>query len=663
MIMTLLDWGIVLALLVTITIIAFVARKYTRSVADFLAANRLAGRYLMLMSNNMAGIAAIGIIGGFELFFQSGFTGQWWGFGTLPLAMLIAVSGYAVYRYRESRVLTIGQLFEVRYSKNFRIFTGIVAWVSGIVNFGLFPAVGSRFFVYFCGLPETFQALGITCSTFAVVMFVLIAMALFFTFIGGQIAVLITDFFQSMFWYVTMVVIVTFLFWKFDWNIIAEAVNNNTVEGKSLVNPFDAEAHEGFNIWFFLITGYFMQIYGCGGLNWQGNSAYNASAKSAHESRMAKVLSHFSTFTASMVLLVSMCAYTVMNHDSFSDMAQSVDAIADTISTDPADTLRYQMTVPIIIRQLLPAGLFGLFCAAMFAAFISTHDTALHSWGTIFIQDVVLPFRKKPFTPKQHIWLLRLSILFVAVFIYIFALLFKQTEYIRFYFLITGAMYISGIGAVVIGGLYWRRGSTLGAWGAMIWGSTASVTAIVLQLVWPKFHEGESFPINSVYLTFIITLVAIGIYVVLSLLGRHKPFNLDRMLHRGKYALKNQVKEVTAGARGFAVFGFDKRLPRADKLIYLILGVFVLLVTIIFIGGTVYHLTVGIPDAVWLEFWHIFLIVGYVNLIIVTIWFLTGGIMNLKQMFRDLKTMERNDNDGGMVVDHHSFGEEFAKEE
>ena len=46
--------------------------------------------------------------------------------------------------------------------------------------------------------------------------------------------------------------------------------------------------------------------------------------------------------------------------------------------------------------------------AVMLAAFISTHDTYLHSWGSIFIQDVVLPFRKKPFAPRQQMWLLRL---------------------------------------------------------------------------------------------------------------------------------------------------------------------------------------------------------------------------------------------------------------
>ena len=56
----------------------------------------------------------------------------------------------------------------------------------------------------------------------------------------------------------------------------------------------------------------------------------------------------------------------------------------------------------------------GAFAAVMLAAFISTHDTYLHSWASIFIQDVVMPLRKKPFSSKQHISVLRWAIIGVA---------------------------------------------------------------------------------------------------------------------------------------------------------------------------------------------------------------------------------------------------------
>ena len=67
------------------------------------------------------------------------------------------------------------------------------------------------------------------------------------------------------------------------------------------------------------------------------------------------------------------------------------------------------------------------------AAFISTHDTYLHSWGSIFIQDVVMPLRQtfvgdKVMAPKHHVLLLKASIFGVCLFIFFFSLLFGQQQ-------------------------------------------------------------------------------------------------------------------------------------------------------------------------------------------------------------------------------------------
>ena len=82
----------------------------------------------------------------------------------------------------------------------------------------------------------------------------------------------------------------------------------------------------------------------------------------------------------------------------------------------------------MVLSNILPMGLMGAFAAVMFAAFISTHDTYLHSWGSIFIQDVVMPFRDKPFEKETHLKLLRYSIFGVAIFIFLFSLLFQQNQ-------------------------------------------------------------------------------------------------------------------------------------------------------------------------------------------------------------------------------------------
>ena len=70
----LLDAGIVVAMLVVLTVMAIFTNRYTRSVADFLAANRCAGRYLLSVSYGIAGLGAITMIAGFQEYQQAGFT-------------------------------------------------------------------------------------------------------------------------------------------------------------------------------------------------------------------------------------------------------------------------------------------------------------------------------------------------------------------------------------------------------------------------------------------------------------------------------------------------------------------------------------------------------------------------------------------------------------
>ena len=117
------------------------------------------------------------------------------------------------------------------------------------------------------------------------------------------------------------------------------------------------------------------------------------------------------------------------------------------------------MRGPLVLSTVLPVGLLGAFAALMLAAFVSTRDTYLHSWATILVQDVIMPFRNKPFDKDTHLKVLRYAILGVAIFIFLFSLLFQQNQKIAL-FLQLQQLSLPGTGAVIIGGLYWKRGTT-----------------------------------------------------------------------------------------------------------------------------------------------------------------------------------------------------------
>jgi len=381
------DWAIVIALLLVLLGGALSTRRYTKSVAAFLAAQRCGGRYLLSVAMSVAMMGVISLVGYLEQYHDVAYNAIWWGFMEGPMIIIMGVTGWVFYRFRQTRALTLAQFLEMRYSRNFRVFSGLVAFLAGIVNFGVFPSVGARFFIWYCGLPPVFTLLGWQVSTFIAIMVFLLAVSLLFTFLGGQIAVMMTDFIQGAFAYIVFAVVIGFMFYMFTWGQISDTLLA-TEPGKSLINPFDMGKEENFNIGFYLISVVIMFYCAMG---WQGTAGYNSSAKSPHESKMAMMLSHWRYRVLMLVVLVvPVCLRTYMHHADFADQSQElktrIAAVVpddlkgqeDTAGPDELkriEALRSQAKAPLFMGLVFPKILMGLMCAAMLGAFISTHDT------------------------------------------------------------------------------------------------------------------------------------------------------------------------------------------------------------------------------------------------------------------------------------------------
>ncbi len=583
---------------------------------------------------------------------------------TWPVSLFVMLSGWIAYRYRETRAMTMAQLFEMRYSKRFRVFCGILAWVSGIINMGVFPAVTARFFIYFCGLPQTISVLGLNLSTFVLIMILELSTAILFTFLGGMVVIVVTDFLQGIFCNVAFLIILVVLYFSFDWAQIITAVKTAPADA-SMLNPFHTTNAEGFNLAYFMIN-LFTVIYGLRA--WQGAQGFNAAAKNAHEAKMSGIIGTWRGLVqATLIMMLPICAFTLMHHSDFAAKAAAVQEAVDKI---PAKEIQDQMLVPLVLVKIFPVGVIGLFVSIMIAAAITTDDTYLHSWGEIFVQDIIMPFRKKKLEPKQHLRMLRFSILGVAVFVFFFSLLFRQNDYILMYFTLTGAIYIGGAGAVIVGGLYWKKGSTNGAWFAMIIGGGLAFSGLVLQAVWPSlvpqllkwFPEVhfisdnlEKFPYNGMQINFFAIICAITAYVSISLWDSFvlkKPdFNLERMLNRGKYAIQGEHESsVTLPVTGWRTLLPDKEFTRKDKFLHACFTVWIFSWFIFCVVVSSYHLIKGTTDAWWVKFWLFYVVFTAVLGIITTIWFVIGGIGDLRYMFRSLRTAIANSKDDGRVI-------------
>ena len=682
------DWSIVaLALSGMIYSVSF-SSGLMKSVTDFLSAGRTAGRYLISVSSGIAGLGAISIVMFLEMGYVAGFSLAWWGLSQGIIILMLTMSGWVIYRFRSTRCLTLAQFFEKRYSRNFRIFTGIVAFTAGIINFGIFPAVGAQFFISYCGLPDSF----IGIPVYPLVMIILLSISLYFVYTGGQIAVIIADFFQGIFATLVLIVVVLYLFFSVGWNQVSESLEltplqlareeiadlrndedftklsdtekqkrrseiNEKYENSSRINPFKTSHVEDFNFWYFLI-GIIGVMYGS--MGWQGSQAYNSSAKSAHEAKMGSVLAGFRGLPQGLFfLLVPVLIYVFMNHGDYNNIATSVELSLKDLDTD---TLRSQMRGPVVLSTVLPIGLLGAFAALMLAAFVSTHDTYLHSWATILVQDVIMPFRDRPFDKETHLKVLRSAILGVAIFIFLFSLLFQQNQKIALFFAITAAIFAGGSGAVIIGGLYWKRGTTKAAWTAIIVGALISVGGVLVkQISIDWLGDTSSFPQLKSILEFIRNIngqeywgISMGAsalsYILVSILDDSEPFNMDKLLNRGKYAIEGEKKIVNRNTQlGWKIFLMGEEFTKGDKLIYILNYVWTGIWTLVFIIGTIYNLSNNVSDSTWMLFWKNYIYIHIVISLSTIVWFTIGGFRDLKIMMEKLKTEKRDHHDDGWV--------------
>jgi len=728
-----LDWIIICLPLFIVAWICVYTRRYVTGVADFLAAGRVAGRYVVAVSSGEAVMGLISVVAIFEIYYKSGFAIGFWSALATPIFLVTSLTGFCIYRYRETRAMTMGQFFEIRYSNRFRIFAGSIQSLSGIINYGLFPAVGARFLVYFLDLPQTVSFLGHDWPTFALLMIFFLTIAVVITTLGGQLTIMTSDCVMGILSYPMYLAVVVAIFMGFSWwGEMAPALMDRA-PGESMLNPFDTYNLRDFNL-FFVVVGIISGVYGV--MSWSGTQGYNAAARTPHEQKMGRILSAWrSGFSVLMVIILAVAAYTYYNHPNYREASDATyehltaKALGDTANAfapqgsvasqlDPAEveawrerlqsedaagyqtfeTIRKQMQVPVALRAILPIGVLGAFCAIMIFLMISTDSTYLHSWGSIVVQDVVLPLRKRAFTPKQQLFWLRFVITLVAIYAFFFSLHFGQVTYIAMFFALTGSVYLGGAGSVILGGLYWKKGTTAGAWSAMLTGSCLALIGFVFMNYWvgsiyPALQKSpelltwlsstvetvsgplepiiewrvvpERFFMNGQEIYFLTMVLSITAYIVVSLLTCREDFNMDRMLHRGAYRKADQPtieKPALLGQGNLlrrvlkALSGIDEQFTRGDKAISYSVMIYSLGWSFgSFLVIVIWNVISPWPAAWWANWFFIAnIIVASLVGVVSTVWFSIGGTIDLCRMFRDLKKHRVDIHDDGRVIGHQN---------
>lgn len=665
--MSLLDWIIFLGPILVLAVSVCYAQKYVQSVTDFLAAGRTAGRYLLTSASGLAGFGLITLVVGSQVFYHSGWAVNWWNSGVLIVTTVLALSGFVFYRFRETRALTLAQFFEMRYSRKYRIFMGAVCWLAGVINYGIFPAVGANFFICFLGLPN--QLCGM--PTYPLMMALFLGGACLVVIPGGQIQNMVTDTIQSIFVYGMSIAVGITILVMFDRAAFQEVLCNQPA-GMSFINPFDTAEISDFNIYWILIN-LFLVITHYGA--WQGNQGYSASGLTPHEAKMGNVLGTWRQLSITFfTMLFIMSGLAVINGSAYQDVSRGIQTyLNNNFSPAVAD----QMSIPMAVSAVLPLGIKGMLASVLFFLMLSTDTTYIHSWGSILIQDVVLPVYGKHISQKSHLLLLRLSLLGVAVFAFFFSLLYQQSEYLQMFQMLTGVIFGAGAGCAILGGLYWKRATNAAVWSATVIGVILALGNIFLldTRCWSVIREWllcyfpdsvillaaeNRCPINGAYLSLITTLAAQTVFIIVSFATCREPFNLERMLHRGKYAVLSDAVQYSSCRIPWykrLFLGFDEEFTLSDKIISLSVSIwsygwgaaFLVISTWNVLGYLFPDYISMWSDDWWFNYFWINLWITIIFTPITAVWMTWGSVRDLFCMFKLLKNNREQVQDDGYV--------------
>ena len=782
------DWLILVLPVCFVMYMGFHVKRYIRGVTDFLSAGRLCGRYVICVGDVANALSIIGLVSYIEMRYKTGFSVGFWGSVLAPLSILLGLTGFAHYRFRETRAMSLGQFLEMRYSRRFRVAAAALRSLAEMLANMIMPAVAARFFMQLLDLPPEFHLLGFTFSTFVSLMVLFLTMAISIICFGGALSIIITDTIQGMILYPVVAIFIIFLFSKFS--VLGEIMPTmaDRVAGESFINPYDVANLRDFNLFTMVIVAAYATVMNRA--SWIG-TASNNSAKSPHEQKMANLLGNWRSVIINVFhLLIAASLITFLNHRDFASEANLVrrnlatrvardvfkdddhsrrvvqeavagippqvhvigkdpplsqernldtaflDVIHATLKDDArarrsaeldaagiggverekalidaeglandrfqqCRTLYNQLNLSVTMRQLLPSGLLGLFALLLFLAMLSTDDSRIYSATLTIAQDVVLPFRKKPFTPRQHIWMVRWVAISIGVFFLAGSYYMKQLDFYQMFNTLACAMWIGASGSIMTFGLYSRFGTTWGAWASL--GTSVGMSGLYIfatrnwaDIVYPaiaKMGWEESFdhalrvlsspfapyiqwtmdpvkcPVNAIEFNFFLSLLCVVMYVAVSLVTCRKPFNLERMLHRGKYSLgERRDIRMKWTPRNILrnIVGITPEYTRGDRIIAW--GVFFYSLgygfLIMFCGTVIWNAISPWPVQWWC--WRAVFAAYLMPCVVATVstvWFGIGGIVGLRQLFRDLKARrEVNDLDDGRVDGSMSLADKAALE-
>jgi len=341
----------------------------------------------------------------------------------------------------------------------------------------------------------------------------LAAISLTLTAVGGLVAVVVTDSFQSVLMIIGAATLTVIGFMEVgSWDRLVSSVPDDYW---NLMRPADDDVYP----WHAIVLGYpVLAIW-----FWCTDQTIvqrALGAKSLHESQLGVVFTGYLKIIPPFIFMLPGILCYVLHPD----LANPDEAF---------------MTM---VTNYLPVGMTGLIVAVLIAALVSTVDSGLNSFSTVFTLDIYVKKYRPQATQAEIVWVGRVVMFAVAILAILIALSMEGVGKNMFELLQGIISFIAPpMGAVFLIGVLWRRATATAALATLYIGSFVSLGIGLCHFKhWPS---AEFWP-NHLLLAFYIFAGICAFMVTVSLLTEKSPEEEDMPTLKDTYAEMGESPKV-----------------------------------------------------------------------------------------------------------------------
>lgn len=397
---------------------------------------------LRLQSSSMSGYM---FLGAGSLAYTKGYFSLWYAMGDIGGGVLnLSILG------RRMRKLSqiLGSLTSIEYLEHRYPSKWIRAIAAPVAVFCIFFYVMSQFIAGGRGLEM------VTGIPYAWALLIAVGVIVFYTFLGGYLAVAYTDFVQAIIMLIGMVwILIACLQAVGGWTAGNEAVGQINPNLLTMWGPDGLESVQ----WGVIVGA--VLVFSIGYMGWPHVNVSHMAMKRPSVARRASLYATgFNLLFIPAPYIVGIMALVLL--PTLDNPELAVFQVADTV---------------------LPDFAVGIVMAGIMAAIMSTADALLLQSGTIASQDLFQRFIKKDMSDQQSVWVSRFTVLVLAIIGYLVAVNDPPAvaEVVIFSTTVLGAAFVP----VYIAAAWWKKANVPGAIASMIAGTVSSVVWQLTGLV------------------------------------------------------------------------------------------------------------------------------------------------------------------------------------